>query len=45
MIGALTADEAETFKRCLEKLYALHENVQAAGEVYLRKLDPISTHV
>lgn len=40
MISALSDAEARTFKRCLDKLYSLHDNVQAAGEVYLRQLDP-----
>lgn len=35
MMNVLSADETAVFKRCLEKLYALHEDTQRATKTYL----------
>src|SRR5690606_19289642 len=39
MMSVLSEAETEILKRCLEKLYALHEDSQDATEAYLRPLD------
>lgn len=39
MMSILSASEVETFKHCLEELYALHEDIQRATEAFLKPLD------